>query len=186
MNTQELQRRIALYDDEAAYRELFDRFYKPLLQFATAFTRSREAAEEAVSDVFINIWERRHQLDSIDNLPVYLYVSTRNASLKHLLKQQKRSSVPLDDLVMEPESPAPDPEQTLLTAEMALQLQQAIQQLPPRCKIVFKLIREDGLRYKEVAQILNISVKTIDNQLAIALQKIGTALKMKLKKSTKD
>lgn len=186
MTTQELQRRIALYDDEAAYRELFNRFYKPLLQFATAFTKSAEAAEEAVSDVFINIWERRRQLDAIENLKVYLYVSTRNASLKYLLKQQKQASVSLDDLVMEPESPAPDPEQALLTAEMAAQAQQAIQQLPPRCKLVFKLIREDGLRYKEVAQILNISVKTIDNQLAIALQKIGTALKMNLKKTIKD
>lgn len=186
MTTQELQRRIALYDDEAAYRELFDRYYKPLLQFATAFTKSKEAAEEAVSDVFISIWERRRQLDDIDNLKVYLYVSARNAALKYLLKQQKQTSVALDDLVMEPESPAPDPEQVLLTAEMAAQVQRAIQQLPPRCKLVFKLIREDGLRYKEVAQILNISVKTIDNQLAIALQKIGASLKMKWKKTTKD
>ncbi len=186
MNLQELQRRIALYDDEAAYRELFDGFYKPLLQFASAFTRSREAAEEAVSDVFISIWERRRQLDDIENLKVYLYVSTRNAALKYLLKQQKQSSVALDDLVMEPESPSPDPEQVLLTAEMAAQVQQAIQQLPPRCKLIFKLIREDGLRYKEVAQILNISVKTIDNQLAIALQKIGAALKMNLRKTIKD
>jgi RNA polymerase sigma factor (sigma-70 family) len=70
----------------------------------------------------------------------------------------------------------------LLTAEMRNRIQQAVNQLPPRCKIIFKLIKEDGLKYREVAEILNLSVKTVDNQLATALRKIGNAINIDLRK----
>jgi len=61
---------------------------------------------------------------------------------------------------------------------MKQRMHKAIDALPPRCKMIFKLIREDGLKYKEVAQILNISVNTIDVQMAIAVKRICTALKL--------
>ncbi|NML20125.1 RNA polymerase sigma-70 factor [Pseudoflavitalea sp. G-6-1-2] len=181
-HTKELQRRIAVYDDPLAYRELFYLFHPPLLQFAQSFVRSPEMAEEIVSDVFIRIWERRAQLQNIDNLAVYLYVSTRNTALKYLMRHQKQASISLDDLKVELESPHQDPEKILLSAEMTKKVKEAIDHLPPRCKMVYKLIREDGLRYKEVAEILNISIKTIDNQLAIALKKIGKAINVNLRK----
>jgi RNA polymerase sigma-70 factor (family 1) len=181
-HTKELQRRIAIYDDQLAYQELFYLFYKPLLRFAHAFVRSHELSEEIVSDVFIRIWERRSQLEEIGNLKVYLYVSTRNMALKYLLKKQKQASIALDDLQVELESQHQDPGQLLLTQELMNRVTRAIEELPPRCKMVYKLIKEDGLRYKEVAEILNISIKTIDNQLAIALKKIGKAININLRK----
>lgn len=178
----ELQRRIALYDDETAYKELFFIFYKPLLQFANSFVRSNEMAEEVVSDVFMKVWEKRQEQEDIENLKVYLYVCTKNAALKSLLKYQKQVAITIDELHVELESPYKNPEQLLITAEMLSRVQEAINSLPPRCKIVFKLIKEDGLKYKEVAEILQISVKTIDNQLAIALRRIGGAMNLSLKK----
>jgi RNA polymerase sigma-70 factor (ECF subfamily) len=178
----ELQRRIASYDDEPAYKELFFLFYKPLIQFATSFVRSAEMSEEIVSDVFIRLWEKRKQLEEIQNLKVYLYISTKNNSLKYLLKQQKQVAITIDGLAVELQSISDNPEQLMITAEMMTRIQRTIDQLPPRCKIVYKLIREDGLRYKEVAEILDISVKTIDNQLAIALKKISAAIQVDLKK----
>jgi RNA polymerase sigma-70 factor (ECF subfamily) len=179
---EELQRRIALYDDETAYKELFFSFHKPLLQFSNSFVQSTETAEEVVSDVFIGIWERRRQLEEIKNLRVYLYICTKNASLKYLAKQQKNIAITIDDLKVELESPHNNPEQLLLTAEMRNRIQQAVNQLPPRCKIIFKLIKEDGLKYREVAEILNLSVKTVDNQLSTALRKIGNAINIDLRK----
>jgi RNA polymerase sigma-70 factor (family 1) len=184
-SVKELQRRIALYDDELAYKELFLLFYKPLLQFGQSFLRSTEMAEEIVSDVFIKVWERRRNLEEVANLNVYLYVSTKNAALKCLLKQQKQVAITIDELNVELKSTYNNPEQLLVTAEMISRIELAINQLPPRCKIIFKLIKEDGLKYKEVAEILNISVKTIDNQLAIALKKIGSAMNIHLKKAVK-
>ncbi|WP_127133081.1 RNA polymerase sigma-70 factor [Pseudoflavitalea rhizosphaerae] len=181
-HTKELQRRIAVYGDQQAYQELFYLYYKPLLRFANAFVRSHEMSEEIVSDVFIRIWERRSQLSEITNLKVYLYVSVRNMSLKYLLKKQKQASVSLDDLQVELESQHHDPEQLLLTAELMNRVARAIDNLPPRCKMVYKLIKEDGLRYREVSEILDISIKTIDNQLAIALKKIGKAININLRK----
>lgn len=180
----ELQRRIAAYDDEPAYKELFFLFYKPLTQFAYSFVRSTEMSEEIVSDVFIRVWEKRKQLEEIHNLRVYLYISTKNNSLKYLLKQQKQVAITIDELSVEIRSINADPEQLMITAEMRNRIAIAIEQLPPRCKIIYKLIKEDGLKYKEVAEILDISIKTIDNQLAIALKKISTAIQVDLKKAS--
>lgn len=176
----EWQRRIAIYDDEAAYKELFRYYYKRLQRFSLSFLSSIEQAEEIVSDVFIKIWEKRHDLESIDNLSVYLYVSVKNAAIKQLLKEKKLASISIDDLDVELESLHWNPEEILVSAEMLQKIEAAIQELPPRCKIIFKLIKEDRLRYKEVASILNISVKTIDNQLALALKKINKAISFDL------
>lgn len=178
----EVQRRIAVYDDEKAYKELFFIFYKALTQFAFSFVKSREMAEEIVSDVFINIWKGRKHLEEIENLKTYLYISTKNISLKYLLRQHKQVAIAIDSLTIELEAKEIHPEQMMITADMVHKISEAVNQLPPRCKLVYKFIKEDGLKYKEVASILNISVKTIDNQLAIALKKIGAAINVNLKK----
>lgn len=169
----ELQRRLSMYDDESAYKDLFITFSKPLQQFAFSFIKSKELAEEIVSDVFIKIWQKRNELEFIGNLKVYLYVSIKNTALTYLLKQHRRVAISIDELDVELESFARTPEEILLSGELIRKIEEVIFNLPPRCKIIFKLIKEDGLRYKEVAEILNISVKTIDNQLAIALRKIS-------------
>jgi RNA polymerase sigma-19 factor, ECF subfamily len=178
----EIQRRIAVYDDERAYKQLFFLFYKPLKQFAFSFVKSKEMAEEIVSDVFLNIWKGRKHFEEIDNLKTYLYISTKNISLKYLLKQHKQVAIAIDTLNIEIESKDIHPDQLMITADMVTKIAEAVNQLPPRCKLVYKFIKEDGLRYKEVAAILNISVKTIDNQLAIALKKIGAAINVNLKR----
>ena len=178
----EIQRRIAVYDDEKAYKELFFLFYKPLTQFAFSFVKSREMSEEIVSDVFINIWKGRKNFEEIANLKTYLYISTKNISLKYLLKQHRQVAIGIDSLTIELESKEIHPDQMMITADMMNKITEAVNQLPPRCKLVYKFIKEDGLRYKEVAVILNISVKTIDNQLAIALKKIGSAINVDLKR----
>ena len=178
----EIQRRIAVYDDDKAYKELFFLFYKSLAQFAFSFVKSREMAEEIVSDVFINIWKGRKHLEEIENLKTYLYISTKNISLKYLLKHHKQVAIAIDSLSIEIESKDIHPDQMMITADMVNKISLAVNQLPPRCKLVYKFIKEDGLRYKEVASILDISVKTIDNHLAIALKKIGAAINVDLRK----
>lgn len=177
----ELQRRIALYDDEPAYREIFFSWYNKLVKFAIGFLQNREAAEEVVSDVFIKLWQKRSTLTTIENLPVYLYISTKNASLNQLSKQKGRQTLSLDAITIDIPTTALNPEQLMITAEMIRRIHDAVNDLPPRCKLVFKLVKEDGLPYKDVAAILSISIKTIDNQLAIALKKISQAINLQLK-----
>ncbi len=178
-----LQSRINRFDDQKAYKELFTSLYSPLFLFAKSMVKSKEAAEEIVSDVFISIWEKRRELEKIDNLRVYLYISTRNKSLNYLSQQKRIIVNPIDEFQAEFTSIYFDPEQLLITADMLALIKSGIDQLPPKCKVIFKLIKEDGLKYREVAEILNLSVKTVENQLAIALRKIGNAIRFDVSRS---
>jgi len=179
----DLQYRIARLDDQQAYRELYTSLYSYLFGFAKTIVQSRESAEEVVSDVFIKLWERRKELEKIENLKVYLYVATRNIAFNYLDKQKRNSTNSIDDVEAEFTSIDFDPEQLLITADMLALIQKAIDQLPPKCKIIFKLAKEDGLKYREVAEVLNISAKTVENQLAIALYKIGTAVSFDIRRT---
>ena len=180
---QELQRKIARFDDQQAYKELFTSLYSYLFQFAKSLVKAKEPAEEIISDVFIKVWEKRKDLEKIENLKIYLYVSTRNCAYNYLDKQKRSATNPLDDIQADVTSLYFDPEQLLITADMLARIQKAIDQLPPKCKMIFKLAKEDGLKYKEVAEVLNISVKTVENQLAIAIQKIGSAVSFDIRKT---
>jgi len=179
----ELQVRIARFDDQQAYKELFTSLYSYLFQFAKTLVKAKEPAEEIISDVFIKVWEKRKDLEKIENLKLYLYVSTRNIAYNYLDKQKRSATNALDNVQAEFTSVYFDPEQLLITADMLTRIQKAIDQLPPKCKVIFKLAKEDGLKYREVAEILNISVKTVENQLAIAVQKIGSAVSFDIQKT---
>jgi RNA polymerase sigma-70 factor (ECF subfamily) len=91
-------------------------------------------------------------------------------------KAQAFIKSPFNELDIELMPSSTDPYNLVVTAEMMGKMRQAIENLPPRCKLIFKLIREDGLKYKEVAEILNISVNTIDVQMAIAVRKLCMAM----------
>lgn len=163
--------------DQDAFKEIYACFYKILFQFALAIVRNREAAEEIVQNVFIKIWQRRTKLPSIQNLRVYLYTATKNTALNYLsIKARENITESFDHINIELNALVFTPEQILICSETEKIIQQAIDALPPRCKMIFKLVREDGLKYKEVSQILNIAVNTIDVQMANAVKRIAAAL----------
>lgn len=165
--------------DEKALASLYQLLSGRLLHFAKLFTRSAELAEEIVEDTFVKLWINRATICEIENLNVYLYVAVKNRSLNAIAKKAKALvSIPFDDLEIDTAQPGPDPYSLLITSEMMKRMQQAVEALPPRCKMIFKLVRQDGLSYKEVGAILNISVNTIDAQMAIAVKKICTALSL--------
>jgi len=171
-----LQQAIACFDDVQAYRQLFILFQPSLLQFAISITRSKQLSEEIVSDVFIKIWQKREQLDKIENLNYYLFTAVKNHSINELHKQKKNLSLTLNEVAVEFRSIYYDPEQKLISSELIGIIQASVAQLPPRCQLIFKLIKEDGLKYKEVAELLHLSVKTIENQMTIAIKKIGESI----------
>lgn len=168
-----LQERIAVFDDESAYKALFLSFSLPLRQFAFTFIPSMQIAEEIVSDVFIRLWVNRKTLPRIQQLNVYLYKSTRNTALNYIRKNKRFATESAGETHNALPCPNANPEQLMLSAEMTRRIHTAVNNLPPRCRYIFRLAKEHGLRYKEIAQIMNISVKTIDNQLAIAIKKIA-------------
>lgn len=181
----DLQSRIAEGDDSSAYKELYHLLYYRLHAFAQGIVRNHEVAEEIVSDVFVKLWQQRARLSQINNLTVYLYVATKNLSYNYLLRRQKETQGGLHELMQVSVGRfSPSPEQLLISEEMVRKIEDAIQHLPPKCKLIFKLVKEDGLKYKEIAEILQISVKTIDAQLAIALRKIKKAIQFDLSGNT--
>ncbi len=171
-----VQQRI-LESDETALAELYKLYYQKLILFAKSIVRTKELAEEVVEDVFIKLWCNRAEIGQVKNLNVYLYTAVKNTSLNRLSQQASQLvSAPFDFLNIELENELANPHELMITTEMMKKMHHAIDTLPPRCKMIFRLIREDGLQYKEVSEILSISVNTIDAQMAIAIKKISTAL----------
>lgn len=181
----ELQQRLALYDDMAAYRQLYDYFYGRLHRTAYSFVKSKEAAEEIVSDVFIKIWQIRTRLTEIDNLVVYLYTITKNFSLNYITRHYKYPVTDLDHMPVETFVEFNTPDEICISADIIAKIRAAIKELPPKCQIILQLVKEDGLRYREVATILGISELTVRNQLAIAVKKLAQALPVYLHPSLK-
>lgn len=159
--------------DQHAFRELFNFFSKKLTQFANSIVKSNEAAREIVDEVFIKIWRNKESISSIQNLRVYLYTATKNTSLNYLSSRARENLTESFDFFSIEISDEQSPEKTLINSELLKKIHEAIDSLPPRCKMVFKLVREDGLSYREVAQILNISSKTVDAQMVIAVRQIS-------------
>jgi RNA polymerase sigma-70 factor (family 1) len=170
-------------DDQLAYRQLFIQFYSRLSRFVMGFTKNKELTDEIVSDVFINIWRRRKNMEEIKNFKLYLYVSAKNITFNYLKKLHRENLTDLDMVEIEPEDPFADPGTVMITREMNLKLKAAINDLPPRCKLIFTLVKEDGLTYKQTAQLLNIAESTVENQISIALKKISGAIRYSFRHS---
>ena len=172
----DLQRQIAVYEDEAAYKELFFILFNSLTRFATGILQSKEVAEEVVSDVFVSIWTDRANLNAIDDLQLYIFIAVKNNSIHKAKQLNKRTTVSIDEIDVEMESIYQTPEERVLSTESLSRIETAMNNLPQRARLILKLAKEDKMRYKDIAALLNISVKTVDNQLAIALKKLTTAL----------
>lgn len=170
-------------NDVHALKELYDMLGNQLLLLAEGITGCRQIAEEVVQDVFIKIWQKRHTLIDVENLKWYLYVSTRNMSIRYIRKFPKLEKVSLEEASTQPFQIDATPEDLMVTAEVIKKINEAINDLPPRCRLIFKMVKDDGLKYREVAELLDISMKTVENQVGIALKKLHLAIAMEIPSS---
>ena len=171
---------IAFTNDQAAYKELFVLLHSRLKQFTYSILKSQEEAEELVSDLFIKVWQKRDQLTTIESPLLYFYTTAKNLAYNRLNKQKRQQNLQPEEWLVHLNSIYFDPEQLMMTEEMMRQIRQAVNSLPPRCRIIFKLVKEDGLKYKEVAELLQLSVKTIEAQMAIALRRLGKCMHLEI------
>lgn len=177
---------IALNEDKAAYKELFLLLHSRLKQFAYSILKSNEEAEELVSDLFIRIWTKKELLTSIESPLLYFYTSTRNLAFTRISRLKKQNTLPVEEWLVQLNSIYFDPERLMMTEEMMRQIKQAVNDLPPRCRVIFKLVKEDGLKYREVAELLHLSVKTIEAQMAIALRRIGKCMHLEIRETARQ
>jgi len=175
-DTSGLWKQVCFDDDIKAFELLFHTLNTRLIKFCIFYIRQKEAAEEIVSDVFIKCWESRKNLTEVANLETYLFVAVKNQSFNYL---KKFSSIHLVQIEASDEVEFVntfDPEKELERKELHFLLDKAIASLPQQACIIFRLIKEDGMKYKEVAEILNISPRTVQTQLFRAVKKLSIIL----------
>ncbi|NLR58376.1 RNA polymerase sigma-70 factor [Chitinophaga polysaccharea] len=160
-------------DDQQSFRQLFNHFYTGLVRFAMDLTISREAAEELVADVFIQLWKNRKQTDPILYFKTYLYTAVRNRCYNHHRDQQKYQWLQLEE---DDALPFDEVHPQLEWKEMQQWLDRAVENLSPQGRTIFRLVREEGFKYKEVADILGISPRTVETQLVRATGRLRQAL----------
>jgi len=174
-DTAGLWKLICFEDDLKAFEALFYALNSRLIKFCVLYIHQQEAAEEIVSDVFVKCWENRKNLAEIANPETYLFVAVKNQSLNYLKKYSHIHLVEIEPDKVELVNTY-DPEKEFERKELHFLLDQAISKLPQQACIVFRLIKEDGMKYKEVAEILNISPRTVQTQLFRAIKKLSTIL----------
>ena len=159
--------------DRPLYNYFFNKYYPKLIWFALIYVKQHSMAEEVVSDVMMNIFRKRKKLAESDNIEGYIFISVKNQSLKFLRKNKNK--VYLDnfeneaDLLLHSSS---SPEYDYIHNEFKLILRSAIDKLPPKRKLVFRMIKEEGLKYQDVAKLLDLSIKTIETHMGLALKSI--------------
>ncbi len=169
-----LQKRIAYARDEQAYKELFFHFYTPLHRLAYALLKDAETAEELVSDLMIKVWLMGPRLGTIENIKFYLYRSIRNATLTYI-SRSKLVTIPITDDDEIPENVTSASDRVEYT-ELQKKIEEAISSLPPKCRLVFRLIKDDSFSYREVSEILGVSMNTVKTHLRIAMNHVRAAL----------
>src|SRR6218665_526780 len=152
----ELQYQISVYEDQAAYKALFFLLFPSLQNFAFSIVKSRVLAEEIASDVLLDVWVRRKKLTEIANLKLYLFVSVKNACIARLKQENKLSRFYIEDLQVEFVSEYSNPDQSAEYHQLEEVVAKAVKELPPSCQLIYKLAKEDRLRYKEIAELLDL------------------------------
>lgn len=167
-------RRIRRGDIET-FEKLFFSFHPGLLRYAETLVQKIEIAEEVVQDVFYNVWKNREDIRITHSWKSYLYRSVYNNSMMHLRKTRREFSLD-EGLFPEREGDAPDPFQELEFNEVSELVSETVSRLPERTREIFLLNRQEGLKYREIAERLSISVKTVEANMGKALKELRSNL----------
>jgi len=167
LSDQELLERLRS-GSRTAFDGIFRTYYSRLVMVAQGIVGERAVAEEVAQDVMLELWRRRESLQLESTLAAYLHRSARNRALNHVRHEKVvRRAEPF---MAESAGRPAGADAAARQAELAVAVRAAIAELPPRCREVFELSREQGLRYAEIAEVMEISVKTVEAQMAKALR----------------
>jgi len=169
--------RIVADNDQRAFSMLFDHYHTRLLNLAMLFVTDYNIAEEVVSDVFFKILKKKEELPAIEKFEGYLFKMVKNYALNSLKQRSKeRLHVRIDEIedYMLPEDC--NPEKKLVNKNLGEYLNQAINDLPPKRRLVFKMVKDERMSYREVAEILEISERTVEVHLKLAISDLRKVL----------
>ncbi|MFY0627100.1 MAG: RNA polymerase sigma-70 factor [Reichenbachiella sp.] len=163
--------------NEIAFRKFFNEHYPKLLQFSYTIIHNQTFAEEIVQDVFSSLWNNRNSLKEINNINAYLYTATRNRTIDFLrARKNDISNISLEAAEFINSTTSVNPENLLLADELFKILNAVILQLPEKGQMIYRMVKEEDMTYKQVAELLNISEKTVDSHLCTSIKKIRSAV----------
>lgn len=169
------QRRIK-QSDITAFEGLFREFYSPLCHFSAGFVNNMDTAEEIVQDFFYNYWKNREKIDIKVSVKSYLYTSIRNQSLKHINQQEVRRRYVDLITATSTETGKYNHLEEIQARELQQIIDKTLDSLPERCRLVFSMSRLEGRKYQEIANELDISVKTVEANIGKALHHLRISL----------
>lgn len=159
-----------------AFEMLFKTHYQPLCRYANSYLKDPDGAEEIVQAAFIGFWEKRKSISIDTSLKSYLYRVIRNSCLNELKHEQVKQKYFANE-TLKGEAQSQPADQLAIHVELEEKIREAIQTLPEQCRLIFRMSRFEELKYQEIADQLNLSVKTVENQMGKALKIMRVQLK---------
>lgn len=154
------------------FEEIYKTHYKMLRNAAENIIDDHDASHDIVQEVFVKLWHKKDEVSAILNIKAYLFRSVINSSLTYL--ENNKNKIKTDEFRVASQLST---DSKLMTQELENKIQIALKALPPKCKAIFVLSRFEGLKNKEIAEYLNLSLKTVENQMGIALKRMKEDLK---------
>jgi len=162
--------------DDSAFEELFRLYFVRLAAFAYLIVRSRDVASEVVHDVFLTLWIRRRQWAPAGAVQTYLFRAVRNRAYKHLAHERVETRW-ANDVPVALHGTPPDLHARVEASDAQRAYEHAVEALPPRAQLIYRMSREQGVRYEEIARILEISINTVETQMRRTLMRLRVQLR---------
>ena len=162
--------------DEKSFEILFHKYYKFLCQYAAKIINDDSAAEEIVQDFFVKIWEKRETLNIETSVKNYLFRSVKNFCINYIQHNKTKYNY-AKKVISEIETNFSD-DDSLPETELSQKIEESINSLPEKRKEIFRLSRQEGLKYQEIADKLKISIKTVETQMSLAIKTLRDKLKI--------
>ena len=162
--------------DIKQFEILFREYYQSLCQFATKYVKNIEQSEEVVQDTFYNIWKNKEKLNITTSLKAYLYTAVRNNCLQ-LIRVRSLDMKYENYYKTHYNNESINPADELNAKELSNVIDKALNSLPEKCRLIFTMSRDEGLKYHEIAEKLSISIKTVEANMGKALKHFRLYLK---------
>lgn len=180
-NIQKQLKEISDHDSMESFRYVYNYYYNRLFSQALYYLNNNpDYAQEVVSDVFTALWQSRKILDKVSNPDSYFFIALKHAASRYIEKNYKKQTELLTENLPDHQVSNTSTDTDLLDKELQYKYKAALEKLPPRCSEVFRMVREENKKYSEVADILGISIKTVDNQMNKAIKILYQELKENL------
>jgi RNA polymerase sigma-70 factor (ECF subfamily) len=162
-------------DDSGAYEMVFREYYRPMTAYAFRFLNNLPESENIVQEVFLRLWQKRREIMITLSLQNYLFRSVKNQCINYIDHEKIKTGY--QDMVINHETNRSEYSEFFLEFGLKTRIETAIAALPEKRQEIFRLAREDGLKYREIADRLEISVKTVETQMTLALRQLRESLK---------